>query len=89
VPVDKGSATEELVQGLRAAAFAGDDTGDLPAFAALERGVASGRLSGGVRIGVRSEEAAAEVLATDIVVDGPVGLAALMGALADELETRV
>ena len=48
VPVDKGSALADLlaVDGLTAAAFAGDDHGDLAAFAALVRwadGESSGR----------------------------------------------
>ncbi len=35
VPVDKGTTVAELARGMRTAAFAGDDAGDLPAFAAL------------------------------------------------------
>jgi trehalose 6-phosphate phosphatase len=86
VPVDKGTATHELVTGMRAAAFAGDDNGDLPAFAALGKGRSTGGLTAGVRIGVRSPEAPPAILAADIVVDGPAGLARLMDALADALD---
>ena len=37
VPVDKGTVVEELTAGAAVAAFAGDDAGDLPAFAAHRR----------------------------------------------------
>jgi trehalose 6-phosphate phosphatase len=84
IPVDKGSAVAGLLDGMQLAAFAGDDTGDLPAFAALDAAVRDGRLDGAVRIGVRSPEAPAELLdAVDVVVDGPTGLVALLEALAE------
>ena len=35
VAIDKGDAVRALVEGFDVGAFAGDDTGDLPAFAAL------------------------------------------------------
>lgn len=88
VAVDKGTVTTELVGGLRAAAFAGDDTGDVAAFAALDACRATERLTAAVRVGVRSPESPAEILAADVVVDGPVGLARLMGALADAIDDR-
>jgi trehalose 6-phosphate phosphatase len=37
VEVDKGTVVAELAEGLSAACFLGDDIGDLPAFAALDR----------------------------------------------------
>ncbi len=87
IPVDKGTAVESLlVPDLEVACFAGDDRGDLPAFDALER--ARG-LRAAVRIGVRSPEAPTEVLdRADLVVDGPTGLAALLGELADALSSE-
>jgi len=88
VAVDKGTVTEELVRGMRVAAFAGDDTGDLPAFAALLRCCADGRLDAGVRIGVRSPEAPPAVLDADLVVDGPAGLAAALDALGRAITDR-
>jgi trehalose 6-phosphate phosphatase len=88
VPVDKGTATRELVSGMRAAAFAGDDIGDLPAFAALRGAAATGGLTAGVSIGVRSPEAPPEILAAVVVVDGPPRLAQLMDALADAVDER-
>jgi trehalose 6-phosphate phosphatase len=84
VAVDKGSAVEALLDDVAAACFAGDDRGDLPAFAALERAVAEGRLHHGVRIGVGSKESPPELLAhADVVVDGPAGLVMLLEDLAE------
>jgi trehalose 6-phosphate phosphatase len=80
--VDKGNAVERLVAGMSTAAFAGDDSGDLPAFAALERLQSDGRLERGLRIAVTSPEAPDEILRTsDVVVSGPEGLRALLDAL--------
>jgi trehalose 6-phosphate phosphatase len=85
VPVDKGTTVAELARGMRAAAFAGDDAGDLPAFAALHALVDDGELAHALSIGVISEESPPEVHAADLVVEGPSGLAALLGALADAI----
>ena len=86
VPMDKGSVVEELCAGLAAAAFAGDDSGDLTAFAALERLAADGALGHAVRIAVRSDEGPPELLAqADVTVDGPAGLAGLLADLGDAI----
>ncbi|MGI8795753.1 MAG: trehalose-phosphatase [Acidimicrobiia bacterium] len=87
VPVDKGTAVESLLApGFFAAGYAGDDRGDLPAFDALDRVVNAGRLTHAVRIAVASDESPPELLArSDIVVDGPEALAALLEALAAEV----
>jgi trehalose 6-phosphate phosphatase len=88
VGMDKGVAVEELSAGFTAAAFAGDDLGDLPAFVALDRLVADGRLRHAVRIGVRSPEEPPEVVArADVHVDGPAGLAALLDELASSISS--
>jgi trehalose 6-phosphate phosphatase len=80
---------EQLCEGLASAAFAGDDAGDLPAFDALDRLEATGRLERGVRIGVTSAEGPPELLArADLQVDGPVGLAALLADLGASLDAR-
>jgi trehalose 6-phosphate phosphatase len=82
IGVDKGVAVERLADGMRTLAFAGDDAGDLPAFATVERLGADGAIERAVRIAVSSPEAPAEVLrAGDIVVDGPQGLRDLLDAL--------
>jgi len=88
--VDKGTAVAGLLAdaGCTAAAFAGDDHGDLAAFAALAdwAGAAAGRV--GLRVAVASEESPPLLLtAADLVVAGPdalvddlAGLAAVLGA---------
>jgi trehalose 6-phosphate phosphatase len=72
---DKGDAVRRVAaeSGARRLVVAGDDLGDLPAFAvAAEAG-------GGLRVVVRSEEAPAELLdAADLVVDGPEGVRELL-----------
>ena len=73
LPVDKGTAVADLVAGLAAACFLGDDLGDLPAFTALDR-LARDTGMAVLKVGVRSDEAPPELLdAADVVVDGPVG----------------
>jgi trehalose 6-phosphate phosphatase len=87
VPVDKGTVVTELAADRHAALFAGDDHGDLAAFAALDRLVAAGRLDHAVRVAVRSDEAPPALLeAADHQVDGPAGLAALLARIADARE---
>jgi trehalose 6-phosphate phosphatase len=88
VAVDKGTVTRELVAGARAAAFAGDDAGDLPAFTTLRALAADGTLEHAVCIGVASPEAPPEILEADVVVDGPVALAALLHDLVGEITGR-
>ncbi|CAN5581596.1 trehalose-phosphatase [soil metagenome] len=66
--------------GLAAAMFVGDDTGDLPAFDALDdlarEGVAT------VRVAVRSDESPPELLErADVVVDGTAGVVRLLSEL--------
>ncbi|HUF84172.1 MAG TPA: trehalose-phosphatase [Acidimicrobiia bacterium] len=84
VPVDKGTAVESLLAtGFFAAAFAGDDRGDLPAFDALDRAQRAGRLTHAVRVAVGSSESPPELLErSDLVVEGPAALAALLAGLA-------
>jgi trehalose 6-phosphate phosphatase len=86
VPIDKGEATRALVDGFAVAAFGGDDTGDLPAFAALAAAAANGPLKQAVRIGVHSAEAPPELAgAVDVLVDGPSAFVSLLARLADEI----
>jgi len=80
--IDKGTAVEALVRGWHAAAFAGDDRGDLAAFDALDRLVADGGLVHAARIAVRSPEEPPELAARgDVEVNGPSGLLALLRVL--------
>jgi trehalose 6-phosphate phosphatase len=86
VEIDKGTVVDALVEGYAVGAFAGDDTGDIAAFAALGRAAADGRLARALRIGVKSNEMPAELpAAVDGLVDGPTGLADLLTAVAKRL----
>ena len=72
---DKGHAARRVVaeSGARTLLVAGDDLGDLPAFAV------AAELVGGQRVAVRSAEAPDELLdAADLVVDGPEGVRELL-----------
>lgn len=78
VGADKGTAVYALIAGYEGALFAGDDAGDLPAFAAIATAPV------GVRVGVRSREAPPELeAAVDVMVDGPSGLVALFDEMVD------
>ncbi|HEY1734358.1 MAG TPA: trehalose-phosphatase [Acidimicrobiales bacterium] len=80
--VDKGTIVAELAAGLASVCFAGDDTGDLPAFAALGRLRAEGVATLG--IAARSAESPPAVLAAaDVVVDGPPGVLDVWRRLVD------
>ena len=83
----KGGAVERIAtdRELAAVLFAGDDIGDLDAFAALGRLRTRGLWTCATVAGGR--ETPAEVLAAaDLVVEGPSGVAALLASIADELE---
>jgi len=79
---DKGAVLRRLVARFEPAAvlFAGDDLGDLPAFAAIRALRAQGRRAWGVA--VSSDEVTAVGAAADVQVDGPAGLIALLTAPA-------
>jgi trehalose 6-phosphate phosphatase len=80
VQADKGTAVQALIReaGARRALYAGDDTTDLDAFAAL----AKASLEHVVRVAVSSDEAPPElVAAADLVVDGTPGLAEMLTRL--------
>jgi trehalose 6-phosphate phosphatase len=86
VELDKGRGVRRLIEetpAIEAAAYVGDDTTDLDAFGALEALVEDGRLRYALRVGVRSDETpeALEEQA-DLLVDGPIGVRALLHALA-------
>jgi trehalose 6-phosphate phosphatase len=77
--IDKGTVVERLGRGRRLACFAGDDAGDLAAFAALDRLAASGTAV--QRVAVADAESPPELVrAADVVVrGGPVRFATLLG----------
>jgi len=81
VAADKGTVVSDLAAGAGAACYLGDDSGDLPAFAAL----ADLRRAGAhtVAVAVASDEAPEALLeAADTVVDGPAGAVGFLSALA-------
>jgi trehalose 6-phosphate phosphatase len=81
VGVDKGTAVAELCEGLSAVLFAGDDTGDLPAFAELERRRSLGVAT--LSVAVSSEEAPADLLrAADVVLDDPAEVVEMLRMIA-------
>jgi trehalose 6-phosphate phosphatase len=83
VPSDKGDAVRKVIAetGARSVVVAGDDLGDLPAFAAAVQFAAEG--GDALRVAVRSAEAPPALLAeADLVVDGPPGLRELLERLA-------
>ena len=71
--------------GLEVVVFAGDDVGDLDAFAALGRLRAAGVWTCGV-VSQGSETASAVVDAGDLAVSGPTGVVALLTEIADALD---
>jgi trehalose 6-phosphate phosphatase len=74
-----------LADGLGCVCFLGDDLGDLPAFAALDRMRADGREV--VKVVVRSAELAPELAAAaDVTVDGPEGALGLLQALVAAID---
>jgi trehalose 6-phosphate phosphatase len=86
VSIDKADAVRTIVDDYDVGAFAGDDTGDLPAFAALDELVRENALREAVKIGVASSEAPPELAgATDVLVDGPAGLVAYLGRVVDQI----
>jgi trehalose 6-phosphate phosphatase len=80
VGVDKGAAVRRLCEGRANALYAGDDVGDLAAFAALDD--LAGALHA-VKVAVASTEAPPALLAeADLIVSGPVGVVGLLAELA-------
>jgi trehalose 6-phosphate phosphatase len=84
VPADKGTAVAAALDGrpVARALYAGDDTTDLDAFRKLRALEADGRIEA-LCIGVRSDEGPEAIeREADLVVDGPDGVAGILGALA-------
>ena len=90
VATDKGSVVIDLAQGLAAVCYLGDDTGDLPAFEALEvlRDQGLSTLAVAVRSGIGDETPVGVLGAADLVVDGPEGVVGLLRSLADGVDQR-
>lgn len=81
VSADKGTVVDSVSHGLSGLCYLGDDVGDLPAFAALDRLGEMAVLT--CKVAVGGAEAPPElVTAADLVVDGPAGSVALLRQLA-------
>jgi len=84
VRIEKGAAVASFLEGIDvdAAMYVGDDTTDVDAFRALGQLEDQGRLARAIRVGVRSDEAPAEITSeADIVVDGTAGVRELLTVL--------
>ncbi|MFE1167288.1 trehalose-phosphatase [Nocardiopsis sp. NPDC058789] len=83
--VDKGAALTSLVEerSARSVLFAGDDLGDLPAFAAVA--ALRGQGVPGLTVCSSSDEVTAVADAADLVVPGPAGLTDLLGRLTTRI----
>ena len=86
--MDKGAALTSLVAERKAGPvlFAGDDLGDLAAFAAVRALRGDGHP--GLTVCSASGEVSELAAEADLVVDGPGGVAALLGSLARSLAHR-
>ncbi|MEV6961013.1 trehalose-phosphatase [Streptomyces sp. NPDC051207] len=83
--MDKGVALSEYVRsvGAESVLYGGDDLGDLPAFAAVDRLREEG--VGGLLVCSGSDEVPELRQRADVVVDGPEGVVRLLAALAGRL----
>jgi trehalose 6-phosphate phosphatase len=80
IAADKGTALETLATGLEAACYVGDDSGDIPAFDALDRLAEQGVVT--LRVAVASDESPrALVDRADLLLAGPHEVLALLQAL--------
>jgi trehalose 6-phosphate phosphatase len=85
--MDKGAALRAIIKetAARQVIFAGDDLGDLPAFRAV-RELATAGVMGLLICSASTEEDALTGL-SDVIVDGPAGLAEWLTELADRLQS--
>jgi trehalose 6-phosphate phosphatase len=83
--IDKGATLRAIIDetGARQVIFAGDDLGDLPAFRTVRELAAAGVV--GLLVCSASTEEDALTDLSDVIVDGPSGLARWLNELADRL----
>jgi trehalose 6-phosphate phosphatase len=80
--VDKGTSVLALSDGCATVAYLGDDVGDLPAFAALDRLAADGVTT--CKVAITSDELHEDVAAAaDLLLDGPAAVVAALAPLVD------
>jgi trehalose 6-phosphate phosphatase len=85
VELHKGLGIDRLLESadVDVALYAGDDRTDIDAFEALRAAVSAGKLREVVCLGVRSDETPPELeAAADLLVDGPLGVRAVLELLA-------
>jgi trehalose 6-phosphate phosphatase len=85
VELHKGKGIDRLLRhaDVDHALYAGDDRTDIDAFRALRAAVEAGRLRSALCVGVRSDETPAELEEeSDLLVDGPIGVRAVLQQLA-------
>ncbi|MEE8603532.1 trehalose-phosphatase [Euzebya tangerina] len=80
VPADKGTAVAGLAEGFATVVYAGDDVGDLPAFAEVAR-----RGGLGVAVDHGAETDPRVLRAASVVVDGTEGMARWLRAVLDRV----
>jgi trehalose 6-phosphate phosphatase len=85
--VDKGTALRGLITPCSAACYLGDDTGDLPAFAALSEAAERGMATVSIAV-VGTETPPAVIEAADLTVDGPEPAHDLLRWLAEQGQRR-
>lgn len=85
IPADKGTAARSLAAGCRTVVFAGDDSGDLAAFDALDALAAAGVSSVKVVVGA-AETPPALLAGADLVVPEPALWLQILEQLAEALE---
>jgi trehalose 6-phosphate phosphatase len=80
--VDKGTSVLALSEGCATVAYLGDDVGDLPAFAALDRLADDGVTT--CKVAITSDELHDDVAAAaDLLLDGPAAVVAALAPLVD------
>lgn len=80
VDADKGSAVRDLADGAAAVLYVGDDVGDLPAFAELQRLAAEGMATVGLAVGGPELPDAVAAVAAAVLAD-QAAVVELLGAL--------
>lgn len=90
VRIDKGAGIASFLDGtdVETAMYVGDDATDLDAFRMLTQLLDEGRLSGAIRVGVRSDEGPEQIVdEADLVVDGPRGVVEMLSLLVSDQAT--
>jgi trehalose 6-phosphate phosphatase len=85
--VDKGTALRELIAPCSAACYLGDDTGDLPAFAALSQAGKRGMATVSIAV-VGAETPPPVIEAADLTVGGPERALDVLRWLGEEAKRR-